>query len=68
MRCAPDLTALAARLPARPLTLFPPSPTLYLCRGNVVNEIIVASPFVAGTFDPIAFSTGVVEKLREDEE
>ena len=33
---------------------------------HVVNEFIVASPFVAGTFDPVAFSTEIVEKLRED--
>ena len=33
---------------------------------HVINELIVASPFVAGTFDPIAFSTEIAEKLRED--
>ena len=42
------------------------SPVARLRLVHVVNEIIVASPFVVGTFDPIAFSTEIVQKLRED--
>jgi nucleotide-binding universal stress UspA family protein len=37
-----------------------------LCLVHVVNELIVASPFAAGTFDPQQFATSVVEQLRED--
>jgi nucleotide-binding universal stress UspA family protein len=31
-----------------------------------VNELILASPFVVGTFDPVQYSANVVEKLREN--
>lgn len=37
----PDLAALGARLPPRPLTRFAPSPTYYLHLGHVVNAIYV---------------------------
>ncbi len=37
----PDLSALAQRLPPRPLTRFAPSPTYWLHLGHIVNAIYV---------------------------
>ncbi len=42
------------------------SPDARLRLVHVVNEFILASPFVVGAFDPVQFSTDVVEKLREN--
>jgi nucleotide-binding universal stress UspA family protein len=42
------------------------SPDAKLRLIHVVNELVLASPFVVGTFDPVQFATDVVEKLRED--
>ena len=42
------------------------SPAARLRLIHVVNEFILASPFVVGTFDPVQFATDVVEKLREN--
>jgi nucleotide-binding universal stress UspA family protein len=33
---------------------------------HVVNELILASPFAVGTFDPVQYSANVVEKLRDN--
>ena len=42
------------------------SPDARLRLVHVVNEFILASPFVVGTFDPVQFATDIVEKLREN--
>jgi nucleotide-binding universal stress UspA family protein len=42
------------------------SPDAKLRLIHVVNELILASPLVVGTFGPVQFATDVVEKLRQD--